>query len=444
MTLFFGGRRLALSLGCIALLGVVLSFAVPVRAQSAPVRVMPTGDSITEGFGGDATYRYFLWQLLVDGGYNVDLVGSMTGVSGGVPKYPDFDQHHEGHVGWAADRINNQAKNWAVASGAQLVLLHAGTNDLLRGQTVESTITDLTNIIKKFRVANPGMIVLLAQIIPIKGFDAQVQQLNQSIATLAGQLNTTTSPVVAVDLYTGFDVNSDLLADGIHPSESGYQKMANAWFEALAPFLSSSPPPGGALLVSGNSSAMSAADIKIRDRVTALGLSVTVADDDSVQASAADGRALVLISASVDPTKIGNEFAATAVPLIVWEGGLFDDLGLTGSAIGIDFGEALAKKKIVIVQPSHPLAAGKTGTIIAADPATRFNWGVPGSGGTVVAHIAGAPTQPAVFAYESGATMSAGVAPARRVGLFLYASTPSNLTADGWAIFDAAVTWARG
>ena len=113
------------------------------------------------------------------------------------------------------------------------------------------------------------------------------------------------------------------------------------------------------------------------------------------------------------------------MPLIVWEGALFDDLGMTGPVSGIDFGEAFSKKKIVILQPSHPLAAGRRGTIIAVDPATRFNWGVPGPGGTVVAHVGGAPTQPAVFAYESGATMSAGVAPARRVGLFLYDNTAS-------------------
>ena len=73
----------------------------------------------------------------------------------------------------------------------------------------------------------------------------------KSIAALATQLSTPTSPVVAVDLYTGFSVTNDLVADGIHPTESGYQKMANAWFAALAPFLASSPPPGGALLVSG-------------------------------------------------------------------------------------------------------------------------------------------------------------------------------------------------
>ena len=447
-SVFVGRRGPALILAFALLLGLVLSVPAPVQGQAAPIRIMPTGDSITEGAAGDATYRYFLWHMLVDAGYSVDLVGSMTGVSGGAPKYPDFDQNHEGHSGWTADRLNNQAKNWLTASAAQIVLLHAGTNDLNKGQTVASTITDLTNVINKFRSANPGVVVLIAQIIPIAGLDAKVQELNQSIATLAGQMNTATSPVVAVDLYTGFSISTDLKTDGIHPTESGYQKMAADWFAALAPFLSTSPPPpppaGGALLVVGNASQLSGADNAIRTRLIGLGLTVTVADDDSVQANAATGKAVVLISSTVDPIKVGNKFASTAVPLIAWEGALFDDLGMTGPVAGTNFGEAFSKKKVTIVQPSHPLAAGRIGTVAVVDPATRFNWGVPSSGGIVVAHIGGAPSQPAVFAYEAGASMSSGAAPARRVGLFLYDTTALNLTVDGWALFDAAVNWARG
>ena len=445
-SIFVGRRGRALSLAFGALLGLVLSVAAPVHGQVEPIRIMPTGDSITEGAAGDATYRYFLWHLLTDAGYSVDLVGSMTGVSGGVPKYPDFDQHHEGHSGWTADRMNNQAQNWVTASAAQIVLLHAGTNDLNKGQTVASTITDLTNVINKFRSANPGVIVLIAQIIPIAGLDAKVQELNQSIATLAGQMNSATSPVVAVDLYSGFSISTDLKADGIHPTESGYQKMASDWFAALAPFLSTPPPPppAGALLVVGNANRLSVADNAIQNRLTGLGLTVTVADDDSVQASAATGKAVVLISSTVDPLKVGNKFASTAVPLIAWEGALFDDLGMTGPVAGTNFGEASRKKEVTIVQPSHPLAAGRSGTVTAVDLATRFNWGVPSAGGTVVAHVGGAPSQPAVFAYEAGASMSSGTAPARRVGLFLHDTTALNLTVDGWALFDAAVNWARG
>ena len=388
--------------------------AVPVQAQAAPIRIMPTGDSITEGAAGDATYRYFLWQSLINAGNNVDFVGSMTGVSSGAPKYANFDQNHEGHSGWRADRMANSATTWATSSAAQIVLLHAGTNDLIQDQTVASTIIDLTNIIKRMRTANPQMTFLMAKIIPIAGMTSLVQQLNTAIGTLATQMNTATSRVVAVDLYSGFSVTTDLKADGIHPTESGYQKMANNWSAALAPFLTSPPPPppppptGGALLVVGTPAAMSAADTAILNRLTGLGLTVTVADDDSVQASAATGKAIVLISASVLPDKIGSKFAATAVPLVTWEGGLYDDLGMTGSVLGTDLGESVSKRRSRFSCPA-----------IRSQPAQRDHHR---RGPRRQAHVGTSerqrhrhcpcrrtsPAQPAVFAYETGASMVMG------------------------------------
>ena len=270
----------------------------------------------------------------------------------------------------------NSATSWATSAAAQIVLLHAGTNDLVQGQTVASTITDLTNIITRMRTANPQMTFLMAKIIPIAGMTSLVQQLNTAIGALATQMNTTTSRVVTVDLYNGFSVTTDLKADGIHPTESGYLKMGNNWAAALAPFLTSTPPPppptGGALFVVGTPAAMTAADTAILNRLTGLGLTVTVADDDSVQASAATGKAVVLISASVLPDKIGNKFAGTAVPLVTWEGGLYDDLGMTGSVLGTDLGESVSKKKITILSPSHPIAAGRSGTLLVVNTGAKL------------------------------------------------------------------------
>ena len=152
----------------------------------------------------------------------------------------------------------------------------------------------------------------------------------------------------------------------------------------------------------GTPAAMSAADTAIVNRLTGLGLTVTVADDDSVQASAATGKSVVLISASVLPDKIGSKFAGTAVPLVTWEGGLYDDLGMTGSVLGTDLGESVSKKKITILLPSHPIAAGRSGTIIAVDPGAKLMWGRPSASGVIVAHVGDFPALPAVFAYETG------------------------------------------
>ena len=207
---------------------------LPAMAEE-PLRVMPLGDSITEGANGDATYRYFLWHHLVSAGYTVDFVGSMHGVKGrrAQPLYPDFDQDHEGHSGWTSKKIGNYANLFAQQADPDVVLLHAGTNDLLRGVVPSRVKRNLQRIVEQLRLANPQVTVYIAQIIPIQGMASQVSELNIAISALAAEMNTATSRVVAVDQNTGFNVNADLKADGIHPTESGFEKMAASWFAAF-------------------------------------------------------------------------------------------------------------------------------------------------------------------------------------------------------------------
>jgi hypothetical protein len=61
---------------------------------------------------------------------------------------------------------------------------------------------------------------------------------------------------------------------------------------------------------------------------------------------------------------------------------------------------------------------------------------------TVVAVNPGNPTQPIVFGYEAGSMMASEYATTRHVGLGLHKDVRANLTASGWALFDAAVAWA--
>ncbi|MEX0775344.1 MAG: hypothetical protein WD042_06470 [Phycisphaeraceae bacterium] len=58
-------------------LAMPLMLAAPLHA--APVKIMPLGDSITHGDAGHVSYRYWLWQTLQRGGYDVDLSGQKTG-----------------------------------------------------------------------------------------------------------------------------------------------------------------------------------------------------------------------------------------------------------------------------------------------------------------------------------------------------------------------------
>ena len=65
----------------------------------------------------------------------------------------------------------------------------------------------------------------------------------------------------------------------------------------------------------------------------------------------------------------------------------------------------------------------------------------PNANAAVIARLPGTTTA-SIFAYETGAAMPGLTAPARRVGLFMWDTTPASFTAGGTALFDAAISWA--
>ena len=133
---------------------------------------------------------------------------------------------------------NAEIADWAQAERPDLVLLHLGTNDMLGGSGIGSTLDELTGIVEALRVANPRVVVLLAQLIPVRFAEGteRIVELNQNLAALALRLTTEASPVVLVDQFTGFDA-STMTADGLHPNAIGEERMARVWLHAIQPFL---------------------------------------------------------------------------------------------------------------------------------------------------------------------------------------------------------------
>ena len=199
-------------------------------------KIMPLGDSITEGFEEYLiSYRRDLWHTLDQNGYSVDFVGSKadTPASTVNPALLDFDVDYEAYSGWRADQVNNQLTTTLQTITPDIVLLHLGTNDIFQGESVASTIADLTTTITILRANNPDVLIFLAQIIPMDSPD--VTPLNTEIAVLAGNITTSQSPVLLVDHQTGYDP-AILNFDNWHPTAAGEAEMASRWFAALEPF----------------------------------------------------------------------------------------------------------------------------------------------------------------------------------------------------------------
>jgi hypothetical protein len=223
---------------------MALYFPISSCADTPRVKILPLGDSITCASKYKQSYRYPLWQHLVDANKQVEFIGSQTqkGNNGRVWKTykgKRFPAANEGHSGWRADQILNGLENgepgmdkWIATYRPDIALIHLGTNDVHQHQTPESTRDDIEQIIIKLRARNPKIKVLLAKIIPMKT-SPLVPRLNQLLAKLAIKLNKPYSPVVSVDMYSGFSINTDMQKDQIHPNANGEKKMAKRWFDAL-------------------------------------------------------------------------------------------------------------------------------------------------------------------------------------------------------------------
>lgn len=215
--------------------------------------------------------------------------------------------------------------------------------------------------------------------------------------------------------------------------------MAKAFLAILA-LTFALPASGDVLLVVGRVPVTNG-DAAVMSRLQSLGHAVTVVDDAASTAASANGKELVVISESVASGSVGNKFNQVAVPLIVFEPWVYDNLGLTGTVASTDYGFTAGQTQLRMTG-THPLTAGLTGNVTVGT-ASSFSWGIPAAGAVVAATLRNDASRPTIFAYEAGAQLANGLAaPARRIALHPNAGATTAWNATGQSLFDAAVQWA--
>jgi lysophospholipase L1-like esterase len=228
--------------------GAVATTGTAVAESNGGVRVMPLGDSITDGLTVPGGYRIGLWQRFGTGGFRVDFVGSLFN---GPANLGDHD--HEGHSGWRIDMIDANIVNWLRTTTPHTVLLHIGTNDVLQNFNLAGAPGRLSTLIDHITATVPTAEVFVASIIPIgnANSDAAARTFNSAIPGIVQSKVNAGRHVHFVDLHPAL-TNADL-ADGVHPNAGGYDKMAARWFTALqsVPGSIGNPGSGSNLLTNG-------------------------------------------------------------------------------------------------------------------------------------------------------------------------------------------------
>jgi hypothetical protein len=196
------------------------------------------------------------------------------------------------------------------------------------------------------------------------------------------------------------------------------------------------PPSTGrdVVVVAGITNA--SGDRPIIDRLAAAGWSVTVVDDDQLTPTDLADAELILITSSVVPTKIPAWLANEPTPILSSESYSFTRLKMATS------GRDTTASTVDITTESASTSGALAGTVAAVPRSTALGSARPVPSASVVATIAGQPSNAALFTIERGSALTSGTAAERRVGFFFGYWAPVTATTDAWTLFDNAVDWA--
>jgi lysophospholipase L1-like esterase len=228
-------------------------------SNSCVFKIMPIGDSITEGAGAGSAYRCPLfnyikgtlvtnigayrntlkYNLVGDIYYNAikatEFVGSQsTGITCGE----SGANSHEGYYGKTSGEVLGFIQGYG-GEFPNMVLIHLGTNDLKKDYDVSTstTIQNLKSMINLIHERQPAAIILLAKIIPHNNYDVlkkSVDDLNSAIASI--KIDNT----YIVDQFVGFTEEMLSPADMVHPNSTGSDVIARKWLGMIQDIMVSS------------------------------------------------------------------------------------------------------------------------------------------------------------------------------------------------------------
>jgi lysophospholipase L1-like esterase len=249
--------RAALWLGVVGLLVLALDLGGDDPGHDVPdgrTRVLVVGDSVTQGWPGSCTWRYYFWERLSLRGVvdDIDLVGPRTGV------YDDLDWDVSG-----AYADENFDQDHAAMSGAELgtdggppgesidvlvaryrpdvVLALWGINDLIKGPaTGEAVLARYAGWIDRARRGQPDIDLVIGKL--PQTWVPGVEELNAGLDDLAREESTTRSPVIVAEHPEPFDSETDF-SDGVHPTVSGDAKLGEMFESAWWTLAGETPQP---------------------------------------------------------------------------------------------------------------------------------------------------------------------------------------------------------
>lgn len=223
-------------------------------AQTVPLTWMAWGDSITEGESSAVSYRHALWQKLADAGYDITAVGLRNATHDQVQTSEPWSWHNAWYGATVMPIRNGVTSLYlnldaALEAGGypDLITVMIGTNDAAsykgaRGeQDLDARFAEWRAFIERMAKLRPQSQIIVATPPKLRANrDAALHTLIEGYrqrivdAQSAGVSPFNLPNVSFVDIWANTTLETeDYIADGTHPSASGCEKLADAWFPAI-------------------------------------------------------------------------------------------------------------------------------------------------------------------------------------------------------------------
>ena len=224
--------------------------------NSRIINIMPTGNSLTQA--ADPGYRGYLYHLLDSAKYQFDFVGSKHD---GKPTN-GVDPDHSGFGGYVIGPNPSSGDDWdpwkhgdllyhldkgskIMSNNADVIVLEIGINDFFNDRDDYDPnkvgADRLDSLIAKMYKLSPDVVMLVSNLTPVR-WDANFGNLfNSEVPAILSKYKKMGKNIYPVDLRKGiaWKMNTDISSDQLHPTASGYQKMAKLFYSRLVPVLDS-------------------------------------------------------------------------------------------------------------------------------------------------------------------------------------------------------------
>ncbi len=247
-----------------------------------PVKIMCVGDSITDGYGLQGSYRKYLYQDIVANNISVDMVGAYGSneesyYNSSTNSTISYDGNYTAISGYAIQQMTSgeyrngiyetiKDNNIMQTCQPDIVLLQIGTNDIISNYN-DGIIDRLENLVDYLidNMDEDGT-VFVTTIPYMDATNSEVytwfthyddyylvsqDELAKEINSCVDSYNAQIKEMVERKISEGCkniqyaDINSVVnykteLRDGVHPNDTGYQKMGEYWSDVLTSYLSNS------------------------------------------------------------------------------------------------------------------------------------------------------------------------------------------------------------